>query len=133
MKSLKTLLTGLALLGTLSLALLAPSAASASSRVAYKDTSTCAHARVGHVSCLAIRRTVFVNGIRQHALTPMTGTTFGAPALRKAYGISAQGIRSKVIAIVDAEHSGTAYTDLTAYRRMYGIQDIANCGTDGEA
>lgn len=133
MKSLKTLITSLALLGTLSLALLAPSAASASSRVSYKDTSTCAHARAGHVSCLAIRRTVFVNGIRQHALTPMTGTTFGAPALRKAYGISAQGIRSKVIAIVDAEHSGTAYSDLVAYRKMYGIQDIANCGTDGEA
>jgi subtilase family serine protease len=132
MKSLKTLITGLALLGSVSLALLAPAAAGAASRVIYKDTSSCVSARVGHVSCLAIKRTVFVNGIRQHSLTPMTGTTFGAPALRKAYGINALGLRSKVIAIVDAEHSGSAFSDLVAYRQMYGIQDITNCGTNGQ-
>lgn len=132
MKSIKSALTGLALLGTISLALLAPAAANANSRVTYKDTSSCTHARAGHVSCLAIKRTVFVNGIRQHSLSPMTGTTFGAPALRKAYGINALGVRSKVIAIVDAEHSGSAYADLVAYRQMYGIQDISNCGTDGQ-
>ena len=141
MKSLKTLFTGLALLGTISLALMAPSAAEAAlerihndsaGRVVVKDTDSCSHARAGRVSCLAIRRTVFINGIRQHALSPLTGTAFGANNLRKAYGINALGIRSKVIAIVDAEHSGSVFNDLVAYRKMYGIQDITNCGTDGQ-
>ena len=118
--------------------LLAPGLASTSAsfasphRVSYRDSNSCTKARAGQVRCLAIRRSEFVNGIQQHALTPMGGTAFGAPALRKAYGISSLGSRSKVIAIVDAEHSGTAYQDLVAYRKMYGIQDISNCGADGQ-
>jgi len=101
-------------------------------RVSYKDTTSCAKASRGHVRCLAIKRTVFVDGIRQHTLSPMSGVAYGASALRKAYNIQAQGIRSKVIAIVDAQHSGTAFGDLTAYRKMYGLPDMTNCGTDGQ-
>lgn len=148
MKKLKLVIASFALVGTVYTALAGPVIAYASShagssaaidhllgspgRISYKDTASCAHAKPGHVSCLAIKRTVYVGGIRQHALAPMAGTTFGAPVLRKAYGINAMGIRSKVIAIVDAEHSGTAYSDLSAYRKMYGIQEMTNCGTDGQ-
>lgn len=108
------------------------SSASATGRVAYKDATSCSKTKTGHVRCLAIRRTVFVDGIRQHALSPMTGTAFGATALRKAYNINAQGIRSKVIAIVDAEHSGTVFGDLTDYRAMYGLPAMTNCGANGQ-
>jgi subtilase family serine protease len=105
---------------------------SGSHKMEFHDYATCARPTVGHVGCLAIRRTAFVNGIRQHALAPMTGTSFGANALRHAYGITSVGARYKVIAIVDAAHSASAYDDLTAYRRMYALPDIANCGNDGE-
>lgn len=102
------------------------------SRVTYSNYSTCIKARVGHASCLAIRRNVFVNGIRQHSLTPATGTSFGATALRKVYGVRALGTRRKVVAIVDAMHSGTAFSDLTGYRAMYSLGPMDNCGTAGQ-
>jgi hypothetical protein len=102
-------------------------------RVTYSNYATCTKARAGHASCLAIRRNVFVNGVRQHSLTPATGTSFGATALRKAYGIRALGTRRKVVAIVDAMHSGSAFADLTEYRSMYALGAMDNCGADGEA
>jgi subtilase family serine protease len=99
--------------------------------VQFKDYSTCSHASAGHASCLAIRRTEFVNGIRQHAVTPTVGTSFGANALRRAYGITATGARYKVVAIVDAQHSASAYQDITDYRQMYDLAPMDNCGDDG--
>jgi hypothetical protein len=134
MRPFKITLTAISLTAALLTAGLAGSSASYASpqEVRFRDSNSCTKARPGRVSCLAIRRSEYVNGIRQHALTPMGGTSFGAPALRKAYGITSLGSRSKVIAIVDAEHSGTAYQDLVAYRKMYGIQDISNCGADGQ-
>jgi hypothetical protein len=72
-----------------------------------------------------------VNGIRQHGLIPAAGTAFGAPALRKAYGITTMGARYKVIAIVDAMHSSTAFDDLTGYRNMYQLGAMDNCGETG--
>lgn len=100
-------------------------------KITYSNYATCAKARPGHAACLAIRRIVFVNGIRQHALTPDTGTSFGATALRKAYGLTAQGTRRKVVAIVDAMHSGTAFQDVTGYRNMYNLGPMDNCGENG--
>jgi len=99
--------------------------------VKYTTFKPCKPARVGSASCLAIRRNTYVNGIRQHGLVPATGTAFGAPALRKAYGITAFGARYKVIAIVDAMHSSTAFDDLTGYRNMYQLGAIDNCGEAG--
>ena len=104
----------------------------AAAKVSYADQSTCNSARPGHVRCLAIRRNTFVNGIRQHALTPLTGTAFGANALRHAYGITSVGARYKVIAIVDAMHSASAFDDLSSYRKMYALPPLTNCGTDGQ-
>jgi subtilase family serine protease len=100
--------------------------------VQYRDHATCVKAGRGHVGCLAIRRNFFVNGIRQHALAPMTGSTLGAIALRHAYRITALGARRKVIAIVDAMHSASAYDDMVAYRKMYSLPAITNCGTPGK-
>ena len=100
--------------------------------VHYADQSACNSAKPGHVRCLAIRRNAFVGGVRQHALTPLTGTAYGANALRHAYGITAVGARYKVIAIVDAMHSASAFDDLSAYRKMYALPALANCGIDGQ-
>jgi len=97
----------------------------------YKDQSACGKAKRGRVSCLAIKRSFFVNGMLQHSVSPMVGTSFGANALRHAYKITALGARYKVIAIVDAMHSGTAFSDVTAYRKMYALPGIDQCGTDG--
>jgi hypothetical protein len=110
----------------------APGNSTSKNRVTYSNYATCAKARPGHANCLAIRRNIFVNGIRQHSLTPATGTSFGATALRKAYGIRALGTRRKVLAIVDAMHSGTAFADLTEYRSMYSLGPMDNCGVSGE-
>ena len=132
MKSIKVISYSLALLTALAIGTLPSSASAAGSQVRVKDYSTCDRPAVGHVGCLAIRRTTFINGIRQHALSPMTGTTFGANALRRAYGITSVGARFKVIAIVDAEHSASAFGDVNAYRKMYGFPDLTSCGNDGE-
>lgn len=101
-------------------------------RVTYSNYATCAKAKPGHAGCLAIRRNIFVNGIRQHSLTPAIGTSFGATALRKAYGIRALGTRRKVVAIVDANHSGSAFKDLLEYRSMYSLGPLDNCGIPGQ-
>lgn len=97
-------------------------------RVKYTTSQACKPARKGRVSCLAVRRTAYVNGVRQHGVLPATGTAFGAPALRKAYGITTLGARYKVIAVVDAMHSGTAFEDLAGYRNLYQLGAMENCG-----
>ena len=43
------------------------------------------------------------------------------------------GARYKVVAIVDAMHSGTAFDDLNGYRKMYSLPTMASCGSNGEA
>ena len=108
------------------------SAAPRVSKVSFRDYASCGKAHAGVATCLAIRRTKFKNGIQQHALTPATDQTLGANALRRAYKINTVGARFKVIAIVDAMHSGTVFEDVTAYRKMYALPDISRCGNTGE-
>jgi len=108
------------------------SAAPHLSKVSFRDYAACGKAHAGTATCLAIRRTKFRNGIQQHALTPATDQTLGANALRRAYKITTVGARFKVIAIVDAMHSGTVFEDVAAYRRMYALPDMARCGNPGE-
>lgn len=100
-------------------------------RTTFKDKASCVKAKRGQVGCLAIKRSFYVNGMLQHAVAPMAGTSFGANALRRAYRITSVGARYKVIAIVDAMHSGSAYADVSAYRKMYALPGIEQCGTDG--
>jgi hypothetical protein len=108
------------------------SASSAATGLHFKDQRSCNIPRVGHVACLAIQRASYRNGIRQHALTPDSGTSFGAHALRRAYGITTVGARYKVIAIVDAMHSATALEDVNGYRQMYSLPELADCSADAQ-
>ena len=98
--------------------------------VSFRDQPSCGKPTPGHVACLAIQRTAFRRGIRQQAFAPDAGTSFGAHALRRAYGITTLGARYKVIAIVDAMHSGTVLSDVNGYRKMYSLPQLADCSAD---
>ena len=110
-----------------------PAANANSKKVKAIDHHSCQVAAVGSVGCLAIRRTVTINGIAPRAVSPKAlvepngKAVFGAKALRKAYGISAMGIGSKTIAIVDAYHAGSALQDLNTYRTTFGFPAMKSC------
>lgn len=106
--------------------------ASAASKVIIKDQASCAKPSKGRVACLAIKRTLFLNGVSgkirpQASIQPLGGIAYGANQLRKAYGVTEVGARFKVIAVVDAYHSASAYQDLVDYRAMYNLGPIDNC------
>lgn len=108
------------------------SAALATSKVLIKDQASCAKPPKGKVACLAIKRTLYLNGVRGNirplaSVQPMGGIAYGANQLRKAYEVTEVGARYKVIAIVDAYHSASAYQDLVDYRAMYNLGPIDNC------
>ena len=105
---------------------------SAASKVVVKDVASCAKPAAGKVACLAIKRTLYLNGVRGKirplaTVQPLGGVAYGANQLRKAYGVTEVGARYKVIAIVDAYHSASAYQDLVDYRAMYNLGPIDNC------
>ena len=97
------------------------------------DRHTCVEAKAWRVGCLAIRRTITVNGfspraVRPSALVQPNGqAVFGMTALRKAYGVRAVGSANNVVAIVDAFHAGSAFGDLNGYRSAFGFDGLANC------
>ena len=106
--------------------------ANAVSKVVIKDQASCAKPAKGRVACLAIKRTLYLNGVSGKirplaSVQPMGGIAYGANQLRKAYGVTEVGARYKVIAIVDAYHSASAYQDLVDYRAMYNLGPIDNC------
>jgi hypothetical protein len=103
-----------------------------SPRVVIKDQASCDKPAKGKVACLAIKRTFYLNGVRGKirplaSVQPMGGIAYGANQLRKAYEVTEVGARFKVIAIVDAYHSASAYQDLVDYRAMYNLGPIDNC------
>jgi len=104
----------------------------ASAKVTVKDVASCSKPERGMAACLAIKRTLFMNGVRGKirplaTVQPLGGIAYGANQLRKAYGVTEVGARYKVIAIVDAYHSASAYQDLVDYRAMYDLGPIDNC------
>jgi subtilase family serine protease len=107
-------------------------ATAASAKVSIKDVASCSKPARGMAACLAIKRTLFLNGVRGKirplaTMQPLGGIAYGANQLRKAYGVTEVGARYKVIAIVDAYHSASAYQDLVDYRAMYDLGPIDNC------
>jgi hypothetical protein len=135
----KRKITAIAITAALSIALSgfvsnAPTliASAAGGKVSIKDEASCAKPPRGKVACLAIKRTLYLNGVRGKirplaSVQPMGGIAYGANQLRKAYEVSEVGARYKVIAIVDAYHSASAYQDLVDYRAMYNLGPIDNC------
>lgn len=99
------------------------------------NQATCKPAKKGVATCFAIRHALIlpktVKQKPQNFASTLNAVAYGANALRKAYDIRVLGSRSKVIAIVDATHSQTAYDDLVGYREMYGLPGIDRCGKPG--
>ena len=58
----------------------------------------------------------------------MGGLAYGAAQLRKAYSVNELGSHLKVIAVVDAYHSDSAFQDVSDYRSTYGLGAIDDCG-----
>jgi subtilase family serine protease len=129
----KTKTLSIALVAALSIAFGGAAAMPTSAnKVTVKDQASCAKPAKGKVACLAIKRTLFMNGVRGKirplaTVQPMGGIAYGANQLRKAYGVTELGARYKVIAIVDAYHSASAYQDLVDYRAMYNLGPMDNC------
>lgn len=103
---------------------------SASVKLKTADSPVCAKAAPKRAKCLAIRHQVKLTPGRG-LVRPLAGLAYGATQLRKAYSIRATGSRGKVIAIVDAYHSASAFSDLQDYRSMYGLGKMDNCGVAG--
>ena len=111
----------------------APTASASAKKLKAIDHHSCQVAAAGNVGCLAIHRTVTVNGVTPQVASPKAlvepngKSVFGAKALRKAYGITALGLGSRTIAIVDAYHAGSALSDLNTYRTTFGFSPIPAC------
>ena len=91
----------------------------------HKDTHVCLQERAGHAGCTSVARAFYVDGAEYHAKTKSDiahaaaaaqSTYFHGPDIRTAYGITAQGDPSKVIAIVDAYDDPGAFANLTRFR-----------------
>jgi len=123
-KTLKTGLIAALILATMTSAM----AATAKTRVVAHDRAACAHLHRGQVRCLAIERTLTVNGIKPNALVEPNGqAVFGLAALRKAYGVHVKGAKGFTVAVVDAFHAGSAFDDLNEYRKTWGLEPLTNC------
>jgi Subtilase family len=124
-------------LGALAAGAFASGAASASSPSrSYRNVAACSQTRQpGWATCFALRRQTVVSGhaigfglkSRLASLQINGSAGFGATALRRAYGIRALGSRTNVIAIIDATHSGTAFDDVSEYRKTFGLPPLTNC------
>jgi len=109
---------------------------------AYRNVAACAKPhQAGIASCFALRRQTLMSGravgfglkSRGDSAQVNGDAGFGATALRKAYGIRALGARTNVIAIVDATHSGTAFDDVSEYRKTFGLPALTDCTVRGAA
>ena len=106
----------------------------------HKDTHVCLQERAGHAGCTSVARAFYVDGAEYHAKTKSDiahaaaaaqSTYFHGPDIRTAYGITAQGDPSKVIAIVDAYDDPGAFANLTRFRTDQGLPAIQSCTIAG--
>src|SRR4051812_45649611 len=102
----------------------------------HKDAAVCPPQSHGQAGCTSVARTFYVDGAKYHARTmgdlaraaaAAQATYFHGPDIRTAYGITAQGNPSKVIAIVDAYDDPNAFSNLTRFRNDQGLPAIQNC------
>lgn len=108
-------------------------ASAARHHVRAHDVQTCAKLAREHVSCLAIRRELSVDGVAAHAtsptmlLEPSGRAAFGLEALRKAYGVRVKGAKGFTVVVVGAFHAASAFADLNYYRSTWGLAPLVDC------
>jgi hypothetical protein len=119
--------------------LLAAGAAPATARApiwSHRDARVCSESATGRAQCTAIARSFYLGGSQVGARTEgdlaraaaaAQTSWFHGPDLRTAYGITAQGDPSRVVAIVDAYDDPSALANLTRFRSDQGLPAIQSC------
>jgi Bacterial Ig-like domain (group 2) len=114
----------------------ASSIAAASPTWSHRDARICGSSAADQAACASVARVLYADGAAYHAKSPAdlgrvakaaASVSYTAVGVRKAYGITAQGDPSRVIAIVDAYDDVNAYAHLSTYRSSMGLPAIGNC------
>ncbi len=131
-KKLGILAASLLVVGGFALTLTSPAVATDKSKIQIKDERNCSKPIPGQVACLSVKRTLSMGSVRAAVrplafVQPMGGVAYGANQLRYAYSITETGARFKVIAVVSAYHSESAYQDIKDYRAMYNLGPMDHC------
>ena len=102
----------------------------------HRDAHVCAKPGAGQARCTSIARTFYLDGRPYQARTesdldrvaPQAQQAwFHGPDIRTAYGITAHGDPSRVVAIVDAYDDPNAMANLTRFRSDQGLPVIQSC------
>ncbi len=114
----------------------ASSIAAASPTWSHRDARVCASSAADQAACASVARVVYADGAAYDAQSPAdlgrvakaaASVSYTAVGIRTAYGITAQGDPSRVVAIVDAYDDVNAYSHLSTYRSSMGLPAIGNC------
>ena len=114
----------------------APPAAARAPSWSHRDAHVCGQAGAGQARCTSVARAFYLDGVEFDARTASDLATAAAAAqatwyngtsIRTAYGITAQGDPSRVVAIVDAYDDPNAFADLTRFRSDSGLPAIQGC------
>jgi subtilase family serine protease len=114
----------------------APPAAAGAPSWSHRDAHVCGQAAAGQARCTSVARAFYLDGVEFDARTASDLATAAAAAqatwysgtsIRTAYGITAQGDPSRVVAIVDAYDDPNAFADLTRFRSDSGLPEIQGC------
>ncbi len=114
----------------------ATTAAARSPIWSHRDTEVCGRPGPGQARCTAIARAFYLDGraypVRTRSALAAAAAAaqsiyFNGTSLRTAYGITAQGDPSKVVAIVDAMDDANALANLTRFRSDSGLPAIQSC------
>ena len=112
-----------------------PAAAGAPSW-SHRDAQVCARPGAGQVRCTAIARAFYLDGRAYQARTESAlagaaaaaqSTYYTGTSIRTAYGLTAQGDPSLVVAIVDAYDDTNAFANVTRFRTDSGLPAIQSC------
>ena len=102
----------------------------------HRDARVCGQPAAGQARCTAVARAFYQSGRMYQARTESDlaraaaaaqATWFHGPDIRTAYGITAQGDPSRVVAIVDAYDDPSALANLTRFRADQGLPAIQSC------
>ena len=114
----------------------APPAAARAPSWSHRDAHVCGQAGAGQARCTSVARAFYLDGVEFDARTASDLATAAAAAqatwyngtrIRIAYGITAQGDPSRVVAIVDAYDDPNAFDNLTRFRSDSGLPAIQRC------
>jgi hypothetical protein len=117
-------------------ALGAPPAVARTPSWSHRDAHVCGQPGAGKVRCTSVARAFYLDGREYQAAresdlaaaaAAAQASYYNGTSIRTAYGISAQGDPSQVVAIVDANDDPNAFANLTRFRSDSGLPAIQSC------